>query len=328
MALIGNTLVFLETNFFVSYKPISQEHRDFLKYSQDEKIALCTSYICLREWRHQVVGGLKGYRDRVQQLYSDKKRDNILANELLDKHSPYYLSDEEIEKASVDIIEKFLKDNKIRIYNPTEDHIERTFDAYFKGDPPYTKQIERQDIPDSWIFEAAKDARFDDENKKYGNKFSIGNDKGLNDHLEGLGLKPTTKHDLLEQLKREEDKLAAGIKETKERPVKTLVVPTEVKIDSGLEGVLSSANTPEIREIYIRLLGYTHWLSGPAKQDLFSIIEGKGFSLQLIEASATILSQDSLELLEDTGNHLLPKNKDVCEEAASLIMEEILEILD
>lgn len=327
MALIRNTLIFLDTGFFKHHKPTDNAYKDFLQYSKDEKIVLCTSHICLREWRSQIVGEMQSYVRSVQGLYAEKRRNSLLADALLHNYQLVYPDESEIESVSIQVIEKFVNDHKIRIYNPREDHIERTFDAYFNGDPPYLAAKAKKDIPDSWVFEAAKDARFDKENKEFQNKFSIGNDKQLNDHLEALGLKPITKSGLLERLQREEDEFALGEQEIAKTLTNVVTTPQGTELNNGLKSVLGSAINPEIYEIYVRLLGYTHWFSGPAKKDLFSVIESRGFNRQLIEASATILSQASLELIEDTGNHFLPKNKAVCEEAANLIMEEILEIL-
>lgn len=327
MALIRNTLVFLDTGFFKHHKPMDNAYKDFLQYSKDEKIVLCTSYMCLKEWHSQKVEQIIGFIKSSQENYSQTRRSNIVADGILSKYPGHYPDIEEIKKDSVQIIEEFIEDHGIRIYHPKEDHFDRVFGAYFNGEAPYRDRKAKEDIPDSWIFEAAKDARFDNDNEKLENKFCIGTDKDFNEHLEGLGLKPIKKFDLIEQLRREEDELASGTQETTKALADTVHVAEGVEIDSDLEGLLNSAINPESREIYIRILGYTHWLSGPSKQDLFSIIEERGFNRQLIEAVATMLSQDSLELIEDTGNHFLPKNHVVCKEAANLIMEEAIEIL-
>lgn len=330
MPLIRNSLVFLDTGFFKSHKTTDNVYRDFLLYSKDRKVRLCTSEMCLKEWHSQKVEQLESYFRTSQEKYSYLRRDSIVADEILSRYPGQYPDSEEIKKIAGEVIEQFVKEHEIQVYPATEEHIDRTFGAYFNGDPPYRGRKKKDDIPDSWVFEAAKDARFDQEHKSLQNRFCIGADKGLNEHLEQLGLRPINKSDLLDLLQREEQQLVGGGPEIQATSVKRkepeTVTPAAPSEDS-LEIVLSTAISTELREIYIRVLGYTYWMSGPAKEDLIEMLEAKGFPRQLIEASVAILSQPSLKLITDTGNHILPTNKVVCEQAANLTMDEIVEVL-
>lgn len=155
MALIRNTLVFLETGFFKRYRTTDTGYRDFLRYSKEEKILLCTSSMCLREWRSQKVKMIANLIKSSQDNYTYTRRDNIIADEILSRYPGNYPDIEEIEKISIEVIKQFIEEHRIRIYDAKEDHIERTFEAYFNGSPPYRERKAKEDIPDSWVFEAA-----------------------------------------------------------------------------------------------------------------------------------------------------------------------------
>ena len=53
MPLLGNTLLFLDTGFFKNYKPKDGAYSQLFKYSVEGSIILCTSELCLEEWRTQ-----------------------------------------------------------------------------------------------------------------------------------------------------------------------------------------------------------------------------------------------------------------------------------
>ncbi len=327
MALIHNTLVFLDTAFFKKYSDRDRYAPDFLKYCRDGKIALVTSHICLEEWRSQKVQHLNDYLASANSSYNSQTSSNPIADEILAPYRLRHPDQEEIDENSQRIVSRFVEANGIIRYMPTDQHIERTWRSYFRGFPPFKARKNAKDIPDSWIYEAAKDVRFHEDYEHIENKFSIGGDEFLNKHLKKLGLKPITVIELLELLKQEE----AGVN----RPVEALAtdrtavaVPVAVDEITSLDEVLNGAMTDEMRQIYIRLLGYTHYLNNPGKEQLFTLIERRGFNPELIKAAAALLSQPSLELLQDTGNHILPTNRAICEEAGNLITAEIIEHLE
>lgn len=331
--LIRNTLVFLDTGFFKNYKATDRNHLDFLKYAKEEKLTFCTSHICLEEWRSQKTQNLRDFLNTATTNYNTHTRQNPISDEILSPYPLRHPSAEEIDEKSKVFIDTFVADNNIVRYMPTENHVTRTWEAYFSGFPPFSRRKNREDIPDSWVFEAARDMRFDEEYRGVTNRFCIGGDKNLNSNFESLGLKPITVTELLEILKQEEDaSVAIPTIETVANPMSpnTPIADASAAIsaDSDLNQILETAISAEIREIYIRILGYVFWLSTPSKAELFSLIENRGLNRALIEAAGTILSQPNLQIIQDTGNHYLPVNKSICENAANLVMTEIIEILD
>ena len=176
MPLIKNTIVFLDTGFFKNYKEEGKYDPDFLEYSRKEKIILLTSHLCLEEWRSQKVKWLEDYLDEWNEKYDRQIQNNPIANEILGPYPLRHPDPEEINEKSQKVVNEFVEDNKIIKYMPTERHIERTWTAYFRGLAPFKWRKNKNDIPDSWIFEAAKDIRFDEEYKDIQNRFCIGGD--------------------------------------------------------------------------------------------------------------------------------------------------------
>jgi hypothetical protein len=84
-------------------------------------------------------------------------------------------------------------------------------------------------------------------------------------------------------------------------------------------------------EIRKRILGYIHWFSPIQKSDLHHLLEPKGYDDEKIEHNARRLKQE--EILIETERYWLTNKQDhemkeVCEQAMSLVMPEILEIME
>ena len=334
MRLIKNTIVFLDTGFLKNHKPIDKSYDDFFQYSKDEKITLCTSYICIEEWRTQKVSRINGYVQKTTDEFINLRRTEIIAKGILEPDALKNIPDKtKIEQESKKLVEYFLEENKIAILLPTEGHINATWDAYFNGSPPFKQPKSRDDIPDAWVFESARDVLREEEFKELQNRFCICGDRNLDDALKSLGFKSITLLKLLELLQNEIQASTSTI-EQQATPVATNVLSRETTEGSeaskfdNLDNVLSTAMSPEIKEIYLRVLGFTHWLNYPSKENLIAAIATSGFESKLIGACAVLLSQEPLALIRDTGNHYLPMNKEVCKEAANRVMPEILKMLD
>lgn len=334
MPLINNTIVFLDTGFFKGHKPNEQSYHDLFQYSKDGKIILCTSHICMEEWRTQKVNHLSGFIGTTRNNLAHQIRENLISERLLDRVIYSYLLDTEIiSSRSATIIDEFLSENKIKKYSPIGPHIEATWDAYFHGKKPFKRAKNREDIPDSWIFESARDALREEEYKNLQNRFCITGDSTLCDALKTLGFESVTLIDLLALLQKEVQALT-GHMEQQIPPIAPDVLSSET-VEKGeppelgqLDKILSTAINADIKEIYLRLLGFSYWMNTPSKQELIASIATRGFNDKLIEACAVLLSQKPLELIRDTGNHYLPRNKEACKEAADRVMPEILQMLD
>lgn len=84
-------------------------------------------------------------------------------------------------------------------------------------------------------------------------------------------------------------------------------------------------------EIRKRVLGYTQWFSPISKLDLYKLLAQRHYSKEQIDSNAERLKQE--HLLVETSNHWLtntqtPEEKEICEQAMSALMPEILSILE
>jgi hypothetical protein len=327
MKLNKNTVVFLDTGFFKNYKSSDPYYTDLFEYSKNEEIVLCTSFLCILEWESQKLTDLRNYiKTNTERFHHQIKKDPI-SSHLLEKFPLNHPEDHEIESLSKSVLSSFLDENKVEIFESRPDHAERTWKAYFDGTDPYKEKKNRNDIPDSWIYEAGKDLLQDSRFKSMSNIYCIGSDKTMTSSLENIGFIAIKPIDLIKALKEEENNIPErkGIKSVISETPPQKKLPDENAFKS-LNDILSFAISSEFKEIYLRILGYVHWMNKPLKISLVNEISKKGFDTDVIEASAVMLK--SVNLIEDTGNHYLPKNKAICEEAAIEIEDEILDLLN
>lgn len=330
MPLIRNTLVFLDTRFFRNYKPGDSAYRKLFEFSRDEKICLCTSYICIEEWRTQKVSHLSKALQDMQGKLDDLQGTNFIASNILDhninKKFPDY---EQIVKQSKVGIEQFVIENNIHVYEPKEKHIWTTWDAYFNGDEPFKQVKNRKDIPDAWILECARDALSDELNRNADSRFCIGEDNTLCHALNNLDFETTTVLELAERLEKEE---AGVVPETETIGTETLADTESETIQakelSPLDALLSKAINAPSKEIYLRLLGFVVPLNTPTHDSLIDAVVSKGFDRKLIEACAVVLSDKSMPYIRDTGSHYIVGNKEICAAAAERLTEEIIDMLE
>lgn len=329
MALIRNTLVFLDTRFFRDYKAKDATYRKLFEYSRAKKIRLCTSYICIEEWRTQKVSHLtRAMQDMTQKLV-ELPNTNYIASEIIDPTLHERFPDSElIVQHSKSGIASFIKENKIHVYNPQESHIWSTWSAYFRGADPFKQVKNRKDIPDAWILECAKDALSDDNHQNTENKFCIGEDNTLCGALKKLGFETLTVLTLIEKLEKEE---AGEVTEQEEAPIIEAREEAEEREESGLsplDRLLAKAINKPAEGIYLRLLGFVAALDTPSHESLIERVVSKGYDRKLTEACAVILSDKSNPYIKDTGNHYIVGNKEICEEATSRLTQEIIDMLD
>ncbi|MBN1974872.1 MAG: DUF4935 domain-containing protein [Sedimentisphaerales bacterium] len=330
MPLIRNTLVFLDTRFFKNYKLSDSAYRKLLEFSRDDKIRLCTSYICIEEWRTQKVSHLSKALQDMRHRLDDLQRTNFIANNIINHHIDIKFPDDElIIKQSKEGIKQFVNENNVQVYKPKEKHICSTWDAYFKGQPPFKEVKNRKDIPDAWILESARDSLAEELHKNADNKFCIGEDNALSDALNQLNFETITVLELVERLEKEE----AGVAPETEAVSTEILADTENKAIqteefSPLDALLSKAiNTPS-REIYLRLLGFVVPLDTPTHDTLIEAVASKGFDRKLIKACAVILSDESKPYIKDTGSHYIIGNKEICRAAADRLIQEIIDMLE
>lgn len=327
--ILGNTLVFFDTNFFKTYKYKSDLHNDILDYSKNGRLNIATSSLCLEEWRSQKIqdlnNKLRTYQSEwVHRLHSDGG-ENIFIDKLIKNKLSEFIADkfssDKIIKESKEFIENLISSNNIHIFPTREEHIEKTWNNYFQGNVPFKDRKNKQDIPDAWIFEAAKDAlsHIDFKNKR--NKIFIGTDGALNDASLTLGFIKMPLAELVESIKQEE-----YTKHNTNLSSKNEITIAANQEASPLNNLLSKALTQEQQEIWLRLLGITYALKNPTHDSLTeTIAEALNSEKETISIQAKYLA--SASYLQDTGNHYIIKNENIGKEASAKVINDILKIL-
>lgn len=324
--ILGNTLIFLDTGYFRDYcTPANQQNNEVLKYATDNKLVLCTSRVCIEEWRTQLLDGLNSYMNPVVRENDDMRQKNILAKKLLGKVYEEIRDKKKREDESRKIVEQFIGDYKIKIFEYKEHHIIPAWEAYFLGaKPPFQKLKCREDIPDAWICEGAKDVLSNAEYREIPNKLFFTTETkngGIKDALLSLGLLHLTTADLVRIVKEEEQGLITPQPDT---------TPENTNITTGgamspLDKLLSKALDGH-PPIWLRLLGFVEALDTPTHDELISrVATNLNANLELVSTSAKYLA--SAQYLKDTGSHYIIGNKAICKEAADRLTDEIIKML-
>lgn len=115
MPYLGDTLLFLDTGFFKDYKSKNEVYRKLFGYAAEGSIVLCTSDLCLEEWRTQKIKDLKNnVRDFKSRIVSHCG-ENYFSFKLIPKEIFDELENPEIIKVrSLETVEAFLNENRIK----------------------------------------------------------------------------------------------------------------------------------------------------------------------------------------------------------------------
>ncbi len=208
-----------------------------------------------------------------------------------------------------------------------EHHKDAVWDNYFKWQPPFNvsstsdktdpniREKRRLHIPDAWILEAAIDA------KNIGHKMlCLCRDDNLTAALEAHSHRAF-----------KEAKFVLAVLFPSVQPVHTMAVgeegATEVNDLAPLDILLSKTTNDNIKNIYLRLLGFVVPLNTPTHDTLISAVVSKGYDRKLTEACSVILSDKSKPYIKDTGSHFIVGNEEICSAAAGQLTQEIIDML-
>lgn len=322
--ILGNTLIFLDTTYFRDLCSIQNEGNNrILKYAEKGQLELCTSRICIEEWRTQLQEGFVSELSKIIESIRNLKESNRLARETLEE-SFKKLSDIKKNDTSNKIVDSFIEKYKIRIFPYKAEHIEPTWNGYFTKSPPFKNIKSRNDIPDAWICEAAKDASKD---LDYANKIIFSTDSAvssaLNDHFTDI-----QQNDLIKKIENELEGIQGG-KNLPER-IKNNAdelnnYSVNIESESSLGSLLSKALTPEQEKVWLKSLGFIDALNNPSHDALEDII----FKLDNIEKekiSRYINCLVDAGYIINTGNHYIMDNKDIGQQASEHIIDDIIKV--
>lgn len=152
LPLIRNTIIFLETGFFKNYKPGDSTYHALFQHAKDQEIILCASGLGLWEWRSQKVNQLEGVVNTIRNSLNKYFQESPIAETVLSREIYQYLPNwDSLYTDSKPYVDGFASGNKIKVYLPIERHINGTWEAYFRGDPPFKSPKNKDDIFDAFL---------------------------------------------------------------------------------------------------------------------------------------------------------------------------------
>jgi hypothetical protein len=121
--------------------------------------------IVRREWlshfEEELTGALKSLRDAERRVATHPLINNISASYKLSNHdAELKVTDDNTDtlcKAVTDKVDKLLQEIRAEVIPIDKKHGQDVMDSYFVGHPPFGKARNKDDIPDAFIYETAKD---------------------------------------------------------------------------------------------------------------------------------------------------------------------------
>lgn len=313
----------IDTNMLVKARE-DFKHPDFQKillHSQNEKIKIYIPHIVWEERRTQLL----------EKLISNIRALNKIQKEFLPSKGLLFqgipppvvniINEQEARDLSITIMNDFADINKIQIISLGDDHAERAWSRYFEISAPFNAEQERkkrrEDIPDSWILEAAIDLK-----AKHKEVVVLIEDGRLADALQTLDFViAKTFQEALDLIdKCLEPAKPTLIKEDILTGVEIAQKPTD-ELTALLQG-----SYKQFEGLDIKLLGYVAYLGGASKTAINDLLSSLGVSTQAITNIADKLVMSGM--IKDTGNFYLLVNKEAGELAAREVEPEIIKLLE
>ena len=342
--------MYVDTSY-LSHRPKEQEAdwNRLLLYAQecqenidkDPKVEIHISRIAIEEYRTQSRDNLLAAIEKAEMSLFQLRREwggnpigKLLSNPI---KSDIFPAMDKIESESQKIVEELLHHGVV-IAEPQSHHGSRVWKNYFAWKAPFdgatlsqrsdknSRDKRRKDIPDAWILEAALDIL--SEPVKLLCLCKDGNlSKALKDK------KQCVYTDAAEILAIIDLSASDSILSTTDAfsPPDSLTdngLKMNERLEADSSGVAMAIKNIQDEEklLQMRILGYVNWFAPISKADLANLLQEKGHTVRIVNNVAERLALTGL--IADTGNHYLPGNKAVCEQAANTVMSEILEILD
>lgn len=203
---------------------------------------------------------------------------------------------EELTRNSKGVFDRIVAENKIEVLAVSDVHTANAWKRYFDCAPPFDpkqrREVRRQDIPDSWILEAALDLK-----GKQGRLCALVADGKLRAALKDQGFET---FDSVESLIAVVE--AANSVVPINPPAPTEPLP------------LSQLRSDAFKDVDLIVLGVNEVLRSPGKETLFATLERFGVDRTIAEHEARTLVLSGV--LKDTGNHLIPTNPAQAAQAA------------
>ena len=276
------------------------QHPDFerlLLRSRKGLLKIYIPHIVLEEERTYLLAKLVENVERIQATVK-KVTEGLLA--MLAQSLPRPTLDiwtkEELVRNSKEIFAKIVAENKIEVLAISEAHTANAWKRYFDCAPPFNadqpRESRRQDIPDSWILEAALDLK-----GKQGKLCALVADGKLRRALNDQGFEI---YENVESLINAVEDANAAVPINP--PASAAPVP------------LNQLRSQAFQDVDLVVLGVNEVLRSPAKDKLFDTLERFGIDRAIAEHEARTLVLSGV--FKDTGHHLIPTNPAQAAQAA------------
>jgi rRNA-processing protein FCF1 len=302
--------VLVDTSFLFKAHFAHPDFQKLLLRSQEGKIKIHIPHIVLEEQRTRILAEIHEKLGRARKAFEDAKRTGayeMFTQGLPDPHMLLW-SDEDVDRRSKQVVQSFVDDNKIDVLSVSPDHAARAWTRYFGVAPPFNPQEpdrvkRREDIPDSWILEAALDLK-----ARGGNLCALCGDGRLKSALKAEGFE-----------------IFDDAQALADRVDKALAVYPGVAISPSDKPLREQLRSAAFDGVDVAVLGFVDAFGTPAKERLFDLLEKAGFDRRVAEHVAQTLVLSGV--LQDSGNYLLPTDRALAQRAAGEVEHLILKLL-
>jgi hypothetical protein len=334
------TIVFVDTSILLG-KWEDPNLQKILQKSRDDEIVICIPKIVKNEWytniRDDAFHTAHNTLSTLQSLGQKWDGDLLLKEHNILSGYSHSITLELINQKALELVERRIKENKIREIEVDLCHFQNVFDKYFRWESPFyndplnrtnqaSRDARKKQIPDGIIVEIINATSMQVEDDIY---FLHDNAKDFERAIDKK-IKQFAKPDkLLDAIQNKNPLPPVAPKLTyisAESPGKEFDNKVEETLAKHhLEDFLQNLNSIE-NDLSQKIMGYVKWFAPLEKAKLESLLSKSGFSPQQIEINARRLS--SAGVIRDTGYHYLPENNDLNQEAANSVMAEVLKIID
>lgn len=320
--------VFLDTSAIRTAGFGHPDFRRLLEFSKSNVVRLFVSYIAWEELRTQLLE--TAYADvlKLQQQFDGLSRgqpDSFILQGLRVPMMDLW-NKIELEAGSQEAMDKFASDNRITVITIGADHSSRAWRRYFDVSLPFRPEVtkrenRRKDIPDSWILEAAIDVQRD-----YPGLIATCHDGNLRTALTKVLEIPV--YETIEAVVEFIDGTLEAPKAVEPAAPSESVPATRSEEPFQAEGALAAVfldAEAQLRSVGTKVIGFVSYLGSPTKDQLFNLLERSGVP---IAAGRNVAEQLALaKVIQDTGHHYIPGNKEAGAQAASSIEPEIIRLI-
>jgi predicted nucleic acid-binding protein len=293
------------------------DFRKLLNFSKAGELKIYIPYIVWEERRTQLVATAHMKLRKLDEAFKsiDGQRTSNFMFDGLSQPVLSIFNASEVESNSKAVMAAFATEHKIEIVPLAPDHADRAWQRYFDVGLPFNpdqkREDRRKDIPDSWIFETAKDLK-----NKHPELLALCDDGKLKTAFESIEIRIFKE---AQQVVDELEELDVQV-QVAQLPIAKQAPETVGSLDAAL-----SDAQRQFKEFDAKILGYIAYLESTSKAQLFGLLSQSGISIDVAENVCDRLTMSGL--VTDTGNNYLSKKSAASELAAASIEPEIIRLL-